>query len=120
MSEAESDIELGKPPIVEGWVRASYVPSQDDTQWDWHEAVDFLESFRQELPIRESLPEMVPVASDLKDGELPDVIEIQVQPKYIRVRTDTRSKVVQVGEHAQFVSWVASVARRGCPGIGAG
>lgn len=99
------EFKLQNPPVAEVWIQASFAPAADGVEWDWRDAIEFLDSF-EDLPIRESLPQFVPVVTSVAPGDLPDEIQIQVTPRFARARTDTRSQIVQIGENELLVSHV--------------
>jgi uncharacterized protein (TIGR04255 family) len=98
------EFELAKPPIIEGWISATFDAAEDGPEWDWTKVVSFLEGFSGELPIRERLQVPEPIVDDLDDNVAPREIQLRVVPKYFRARTESRSRVIQVGERELLVS----------------
>lgn len=93
---------LGNPPIIEGSIRAVMIPSPESI-WDWEDVERMLKTYSDELPITEIFPSWTSQPKGLEKGKLPKEIEISVKPKYARVRTESRSKIVQVGQNELLV-----------------
>ncbi len=87
---------LRKPPIIESWIRTKMV-SASESEWRWEDVGSLLESYSDELPELEMLPEVTHQPKGVEQGELTKEIEIHVRPQYLRARTASRSKIVQVG-----------------------
>jgi hypothetical protein len=56
LNDEELSFELGNPPLVEAWIRSTFLPSEDSASWDWDAAIDFLNTFSPELVDIETLP----------------------------------------------------------------
>lgn len=93
---------LRKPPVIEVWARANMVPAPE-SEWDWREAGAFLNSYKAELTFSEKLPAFTPQATGF-DGDIPTELTIHVEPRYLRVRNEDRSKVVQIGRHELVIA----------------
>lgn len=68
-----------------------------ESEWSWEDVDRLLSSYSDELPELEMLPEVTHQPKGVARGELPKEIEIHVKPQYLRARTASRSKIVQVG-----------------------
>lgn len=73
-----------------------------DADWSWVEATGFLDAYADELPIAEELPEITPTAKPVEEGQLPKEIVIRV--RYRRRRTESRSKIIQIGQNELLVT----------------
>ena len=101
----EDDFKLGKPPIIEWWIRSTFVPPDDGEPWDWSHVFAFLDKYKEVLPTAERLPNIVPQAEPVIDPDSRNFIfEVAAEPAYFRRRTEDSSKTVQVGEHELVVS----------------
>lgn len=100
------DFELGKPPIVEGWIRASFASPAESSEWDWERTADFLGSLKEEfeLPTQEALRIPEPVVEKVDGSGFPTKLRVREVPKYQRIRNEAKTKVVQVGENELLVS----------------
>ena len=100
-----NDFKLGNPPIIEWWIRSTFVPPDDGEPWDWFLCFDFLERYKESLPLIEKLPSFIPQAKPVKDPKSKNyMFELSAEPAFFRRRTKDRSKTVQVGEHEFVVS----------------
>jgi uncharacterized protein (TIGR04255 family) len=93
---------LGKPPVVEAWAQATMTPTPE-SEWDWEKAEGFLRLCKQEGEVLEFLPEWTPEAQEAIQGKRLGPIELTVEPRYVRVRSKDRSRVVQVGQNELIV-----------------
>ncbi len=98
------DFKLGKPPIIEAWIRATFHPTDAPDAWEWTGTFEFLESFAPELDTIESLPEPPRVERVKKKGKRHQELQFTLEPRYFRVRNADRSKIVQVGKTDLLVS----------------
>ncbi|MCA9155445.1 MAG: TIGR04255 family protein [Planctomycetales bacterium] len=94
--------ELGRPPIIEAWIRANFQPATE-TEWNWSDVANLIATYEQELCELEMLPSATPVARHLKKGQLPKEVLIKVEPRYLRARTTDRTRIVQVGQNELIV-----------------
>ncbi len=95
--------ELRSPPVVEAWIRASTLPSPE-SEWSWENAKDVLQTYGEDFPVREILPNFVPKPMPGLDPEIPRHIKIEVEPLCLRVKTSCESKVVQLGQNEIVVA----------------
>ncbi len=98
--------ELNNPPIIESWIRATFDVPPESPEWDWESATPFLDSIGEEfnLPVREVMQIPEPIVERLDDEGLPETIELRAKPGLLRVRTESRDRVVQVGQAEVLVS----------------
>lgn len=107
--------ELGKPPIIEGWIRATMIAAPD-FEWSWPNVDLMLQSFGGDLTEFENLPEFTPKARRTDRNRLQTEIEIHVEPRYMRARAEDRSRSVQVGRNELLVTQGRS-QRQSYPGF---
>jgi len=102
----QMSFELGKPPIVEGWIRASFASPAESPEWDWDRSAKFLDSLKEEfdLPTREVMRIPEPIVEKVNDSGFPTELRVREVPKYQRIRNEAKTKVVQVGENDLLVS----------------
>ena len=117
VNDQELSFRLGKPPLVEAWIRATFLPSDDAEQWNWDSAVDFLNTFSPELNVIETLPEPPKVervsSSKIVRGKkrIKSAINIHVEPRFFRIRNSNSTKIVQVGKAEILVSLMKDSAK---------
>jgi len=109
--ETETDFKLGNPPIIEWWIRSTFVPPDDGQSWNWEQGVAFLNSYGAELPIQEKLPQFVPQADAVAASDTSELtFSGTIEPAYFRRRTKDRSKTLQIGEHELVVAHLRKAA----------
>jgi uncharacterized protein (TIGR04255 family) len=67
-----------------------------------------LRTFCDELPKVEMLPKIKHQPKSVKEGQLPTEIEIHVEPQYLRARTESRSRIVQIGRNELLLNQIRS------------
>ena len=77
-----------------------------ESEWEWYAADQVLRSFRDDLPEVEMLPKATHQPMGFKKGQL--TTEIRVEPQYLRARTESRSRIVQIGRNEVLLSRIRS------------
>jgi uncharacterized protein (TIGR04255 family) len=98
------DFKLGKPPIIEAWIRAAFHPTDAPEVWDWGGTMEFLESFAPELDTIEMMPEPPRVERVKNKRKRHQELQVTLEPRCFRVRNQDRSTIVQVGKTDLLVS----------------
>lgn len=96
---------LNKPPLIEAWIQASVVPAPE-SEWTWEAADQVLRSFGGELDVFEHLPSYTPEVRKFSKDKRPTEIEIRVEPRFLRVRDQIRSKLVQISHNELIVTGI--------------
>lgn len=104
----ETDFKLANPPIVEAWIRVTFLPTENAEPWDWNRVVSFLQGYSPELDTIEGLPEppkVVKVKRSQKKNQLTvNILTEPGEPRYFRARNSDSTQIVQVGKTELLVS----------------